>query len=71
MSRMQTDAKMLQRSNFLDRTTSKALQDTSKIITRPIVKRCKIVVTKKSLRQLLSRNEPADESYKKTLVTFW
>ena len=40
-------SKMLQRSNFLDRTTSKALPDTSTIITRSIVERSKIAVTKK------------------------
>ena len=40
-------SKMLQRSNFLDRTTSKALPDTSTIITRPIGKLSKIAVAKK------------------------
>ena len=44
-------SKMLQLSNFLDRTTSKALPNTSMIITRSIDKRSKIAVTKKkSLR---------------------
>ena len=41
-------SKMLQRSNFfLDRTTSKALPNTSTIITRSIVERSKTAVTKK------------------------
>ena len=40
-------SKILQRSNFLDRTTSKALPDTSTIITRSIVKLSKIAVAKK------------------------
>ena len=40
-------SKMLQRSNFLDRTTSKALPNTSTIITRSIIKYSKTAVTKK------------------------
>ena len=40
-------SKMLQRSNILDQTTSKALPDTSTIITRPIGKLSKIAVAKK------------------------
>ena len=40
-------SKMLQRSDFLDRTTSKALPNTSTIITRSIVERSKTDVTKK------------------------
>ena len=40
-------SKMLQRSNILDQTTSKALPDTSTIITRSIVKLSKIAVAKK------------------------
>ena len=40
-------SKMLQRSNFLDRTTSKALPTTRTIITRSIVERSKTAVTKK------------------------
>ena len=41
-------SKMLQRSNFLGRTTSKALPDTGTIITRSIVKHSKIAVTKEN-----------------------
>ena len=50
MIRMHTNAlkcKMLRQSNFLDRTTSKALQDTSTIITGSIGKLSKIAVAKK------------------------
>ena len=48
LSRMQTDAlKCFSDRIFWDRTTSKALPDTSTIITRLIVKGSKIAVTKK------------------------
>ena len=40
-------SKMLQRSNFQDRTTSKALPTTRTIVTRSIDKRSNIAVTKK------------------------